>query len=232
VREASNNGDFSVMGESWLNSRLDIPADLNRDVTVDMFDLADIANEWMTGGNGFFHVSKADIVFQDDFEQGGSPLWGNESGGWQVIDGMYSASQPDNLPPTYTSLPFSNGDFAVQLDIKSVSDGGIWLRSHIEDGKKTGVLLVTGGFGGKGTGFYWLTLHSDSYSSALNKINDLFAQGDDIHLRIEVVGNTYSAYFNNDPNPVTFLQTDVFNAGNSALYSFSNQQFDNVEVRE
>ena len=71
-----------------------------------------------------------------------------------------------------------------------VRDGGIWLRSR---DNRNGVLLVTGGAGGTGTGLYWHVVQDGSYGPALNpSASGLFNTGDTIHLRVEVHGNQYA----------------------------------------
>lgn len=44
---------------------------------------------------------------------------------------------------TFASLT----DFTVDVDVNSLDDGGIWLRSSYNSGSLSGVLLVTGGWG-------------------------------------------------------------------------------------
>lgn len=169
-------------------------------------------------------------VFFDDFESGASSLWGNERGNWLAVNGNYGAQSPDNIPPTFSSLPFLLHDFAIEFDLNGVSDGGVWLRSNFEGANATGVLLVTGGWQRTGTGLYWHVVHDDGYTPALNEHPGLFTQGEDIHLRIDVSGNTYTAYFNHNPIPATTLTTDDFQAGYVGLYDYSDQRFDNIVV--
>ena len=169
-------------------------------------------------------------VFSDNFDGGPSPLWGNERGNWTSIGGGYASQNPDNIPPTFSSLPFLLRDFAIELDLYDVSDGGVWLRSDFEGANATGVLLVTGGWQRTGTGFYWHTVHDDRYSAALNENNGLFAQGDDIHLRVEVSGDTYWAYLNGVTEAATTLTTGDFVAGYVGMYDYSGQRFDNIVV--
>ncbi|MCX5654960.1 MAG: PEP-CTERM sorting domain-containing protein [Planctomycetota bacterium] len=171
-------------------------------------------------------AASAGIIFQDNFDGGASPLWNNESGSWTAIGGVYYAQTPLNL--CYNSLPFNLTDFAIELDVRSVSDGGIWLRS---DPAGNGVILITGGWDHSGGGLYWHTVQAFNSGMALNRSADLFQQGDNIHLRIEVQGDTYSAFFNGAATPATTLTTSEYPSGRVALYSWAAAQgFDNVVI--
>lgn len=169
-------------------------------------------------------------TFSDDFSSGASSLWGNECGSWIASSGVYYAQSPNNSPATYTSLPFNMTDFTIDTDINGVSDGGIWLRSSYNSGDINGVVLVTGGYGRSFTGLYWHVIQNCSCSSVINPVAGLFNQGDDVHVRVVVSGNQYSAYIGDSTTPVTTLYTDLFASGNVGLYDFSGQKFDNVRV--
>lgn len=167
-------------------------------------------------------------LFSDDFNSGASSLWGSESGSWFASGGEYQAQYPDNLPNAHSSLPFELQDFEFEVDINNVYDGGVWLRSHENTGSVgvSGVLLVS-----KGTGLYWHVVTGSSYGGILNSVGGLFAAGSDIHLRVTVSGDVYSAYLGSGTTPVTTLTTDVFSSGRVALYQYdSRQAFDNVAL--
>ena len=170
-------------------------------------------------------AASAGVIFQDPFDNGASPLWNNERGQWTASGGVYFAQQPANYPPTYSSLPFNLADLSIELDVNNISDGGIWLRS---DPDGNGVLLVTGGWQHTGTGLYWHIVHAFNAGPLLNEHAGLFQQGDNIHLRIEVQGDTYSAFLNGAASPATTLTTSEYSSGRVALYSFSSQSVDNV----
>ncbi|MEM9544182.1 MAG: PEP-CTERM sorting domain-containing protein [Cyanobacteria bacterium P01_E01_bin.42] len=178
-------------------------------------------------------------TFTDTFDSGASSLWGNERGNWTVTDGNYGATFPDDAPvnaSSSSSLPFLLSDFSVDLDINNIQDGGVWLRSAEDAGTalgRTGVLLVTGGLGGVGTGLYWhIVTDGNNAGSILNPIDGLFDPGiTDASIRVEVVGDTYSAFLNDSSTPVTTLVTDVFSSGQVALFnSNSGQTFDSFGV--
>jgi hypothetical protein len=174
---------------------------------------------------GLLAGSAGASIFTDDFNAGASPLWGNELGNWVASGGVYYAQSPSESPHTYSSLPFELQNFTIDVDINGVSDGGIWLRS---DGAGHGVLLVTGGWWTNGTGLYWHEMQNFyDAGPAYNVIDGLFSQGDNIHLHIEVVGDTYSAFLNGSTIPATTLVTSDYFSGKVALYDFSGQTFDN-----
>lgn len=169
--------------------------------------------------------TEAGIIFSDNFTPGPSPLWGNEIGNWTTSGGAYFAQSPSNNPTTYTSLPYSLGDLTIVEDINKVQDGGIYL--HAAD-SNNGVLLVTGGNNGTGTGLYWHIIQNGSFSSPLNEVTGLFTPGvSDIQLTVTVIGDVYSAYINGSTTPATTLTTSLFPTGKVGLYDFSGQTVSN-----
>ncbi len=177
--------------------------------------------------------SGATPIFSDNFDLGASALWGNEIGNWSDTGGVYNATAPGNYPNSHSSLPFELTDFAIDVDINNVSDGGIWLRSAEAPGTTVGVkgvLLVTGAGATGGTGLYWhLVSTGASYGSSLNVASGLFPAGGNPHIRVEVEGNTYKAFVNGATSPGTTLTTSAFTSGRVALYDYAAAQtFDNV----
>ncbi len=175
-------------------------------------------------------VAHARPAFTDNFDSGPSPLWGNELGGWTTAGGVYFATAPANNPTTYSLLPFVVGDGSIEMDIKGVSDGGVWVRCDAT--RSNGVLLVTGGHTQSGRGFYWHTVHNGGFSGILNESPAQFNQGDDIHIRVVAHADTYAVFINGSPTPATTLTTADFPTGRFGLYDFSGplQAFDNVSV--
>lgn len=172
------------------------------------------------------------IIFQDDFTAGPSPDWSNQLGAWTTQNGEYFATQPSNSPPTYTLLPDTLRNFVIEADIKAVSDGGIWCR--VDSTTQNGVLLVTGGNLQSGTGLYWHTITNGAYSGQMNQSPPQFVQGQDIHIRVVVSGDTYQAFVNGSSTPATTLTTSAYTTGQTGLYDFASpaQRFDNVVVIE
>ncbi len=178
---------------------------------------------------------KAGVIFSDNFNNGASPLWGDEIGSWSAAGGVYGATIPSNFPNAHSSLPFDLTDFTVDVDVNKLRDGGIWLRSTEEPGTTLGiegVLLVTGGNSGTGTGLYWhIVTDGSTYGSEFNPVNGLFISGvSDAHIQVVVSGDTYSAYVDGATTPATTLTTSAFSSGGVGLYDFSTQTFDNFVV--
>jgi hypothetical protein len=183
-------------------------------------------------------TADAQIIFTNNFDSGASPLWSNLRGAWFTSNGVYAASQPQNLPPNFTGLPFVLQNFAVSMDINQVADGGVWLRS--DPAGTNGVLLVTGGNGwgsgvrggNAGRSLYWHVITAANYNNPpkLNEVFNVFNPGvDNAHLRIEVIGNLYSVFLNGSTNAITTLveTNDTYSSGIVGLYDFSVQTFDN-----
>lgn len=182
--------------------------------------------------------ANADVIFQDDFNSGASPLWENELGDWSASGGVYNGLAPNNNPLTYSSLPFNLTDFRIDVDINKVVDGGIFFRSSGDTpNTRSGVLLVTGGEGNTGTGLYWHIIKDGDAGAILNPSESgLFESGvSNVSLRVAVQGNSYSAFLNGSTTPITTLITDEFSSGRVALYDYSifdesAQTFDNVKI--
>jgi subtilisin-like proprotein convertase family protein len=172
------------------------------------------------------------MLFSDSLTAAPSTLWGNEVGSWTTSGGSYRANLPNNAPPTYSSLPYNLRDFAVEFDIKNVHDGGIWLRSARSSsgylGVK-GVLLVfqTDNY----QKLYWHVVPDGSSFWPPPQNLAAVNYGNNPHVRIEVRGNTYSAYINGSSTPATVLNTSQFASGQVALYDYSGQSFANVSVQ-
>jgi len=179
------------------------------------------------------------VIFTDDFSDGASPLWNNARGNWTTSSGVYYASAPNNIPATFSGLPFVLQNFSVDVDINGVADGGIWLRS--DPAGTNGVLLVTGGNGwgsgsrgaNAGRSLYWHVITQANYNNPpiLNQAFNVFTNpgAENVHLRIEVDGNVYSAFVNGATTPTTTLvETNrTYASGHVGLYDFSTQTFDN-----
>jgi hypothetical protein len=184
----------------------------------------------------------ATVLFFDDFNSGASAAWGNQRGSWRVTSGVYDATFPSNSPLTYTDVTTfpSLTDFIIDVDVNSLNDGGIWLRSSISPtGVLNGVLLVTGGMSGANNGLYWHTFLNNSISGILNNGTQAGLQGTNHHLQVVVLGNTYSAYLDGASTPITSLTTNLFSSGAAGLYDRSpingassplGQTFDNFGI--
>ncbi len=173
-----------------------------------------------------------------DFETDPPPNWGNEHGNWKA-DGGYFAQSPTNSPATYSSLPWLFTNVVIEVDVRDVSDGGIFVRSiwdPVDNKAINGVLLLIGGNGHTGRGLYWHKFENKVDTGLINKSGILFSQGDDIHVKLEVKGNIYRAYVNGQTTPATTFVYDKLAMGYVGLYDFTgdeyghHQRFDNFQL--
>jgi hypothetical protein len=175
-------------------------------------------------------LAAAQTVLNDQFDKGPSALWGNERGAWTVfgsgLDGRYGATLPNNDPLTYSSLPYNFTDFAVTAVIRSVDDGGIWLRADAAG--QNGVLLVFA----RGD-IYWHRVIGGFINPREGLVNSAYARGSNITVQTTVVGNVYSAYLNGALTPTTTLNTPLAATGRVGLYDFtgSGHDYDSVQVQ-
>jgi hypothetical protein len=180
-----------------------------------------------------WNVSALAQVFIDTFEPSASPAWGNERGDWYASNGVYNARQPANSPLTYSSITALPDlvDFTVDINIRDVDDGGVFLRSTFTENGISGVLLVTGGWGHTGSSLYWHIVQNDSVGAPLAEATLPGFAGSDTHLRITVVGDTYSVFVNGAAQPATVFRNSMFTSGRVALYDYSGfQSTDRIEV--
>lgn len=157
--------------------------------------------------------------------------WGNERGNWTVSGGYYYAQNPTNSPPTYTALTSYAGltDFTIEVDINAFQDGGIWLRSDAT--ASNGVLLVTGGFSGSFNGLYWHVVNAGGYSGFLGATAySGTLQGEDVHLKVVVSGDTYKVFVNGSDTPLTTLVDSSFSSGYVGLYNYCGEKFDTFKL--
>ena len=70
----------------------------------------------------------------------------------------------------------------------------MWLRSSYTAGSISGVLLVTGGSIGSNKRLYWHTVVNGAFSRVQQPVGIPGLQDSNIQLRIDVVGDTYSAF--------------------------------------
>ncbi|MBL8879601.1 MAG: hypothetical protein JNG88_10825, partial [Phycisphaerales bacterium] len=80
---------------------------------------------------------------------------------------------------------------------------------------------------------YWHRNQGSGYNGAQNVAHNVYTAGQTLHLRIEVRGDTYTAWANDSPTPTTSLTTAEFPAGRIALLDgvAGNTAFDNVFIQ-
>ncbi len=180
---------------------------------------------------GLASVASATTLFFDDFNGGPDVAWSNQYGSWTVTSGgSYISLSPKSSNPTYSSintLPLLT-DFALDIDVNNLQHGGIFLRSTSRD---RGVALI---LRSNGT-IYWHKRSGGRWGSKLGEVFGVaeMAPGEDVSLRIEVIGVTYSVYLNGASAAVTTLTDYAYTGGYVALYDYSDSMtFDNVRVSD
>ena len=175
-----------------------------------------------------------------DSQQGADHWWNNERGNWVATDGAYAAGAPAATPATYSSFELPLNDCLIELDVTSTAfanynaNGGIWLRSQLTTpnapNHPNGVLLGFGSVYPGSTGdLFWQRWPNWPQNVATN----VYTPGAPIHLRVEVRGNTYTAYLNDSQTPTTTLTTPDYPSGSIALYdnSATGVAFDNLLIQ-
>jgi hypothetical protein len=105
-------------------------------------------------------------LFTDDFESGGSDLWIDKAGDWEVSDGTYGYRY--DIDPTrwgyYTQLPYYYEDFDMEVDMKidtaveNVNWAGLYFRFPVM-------------FGGRGQGGYLVYLRQNGELGLHNQLD-------------------------------------------------------------
>ena len=186
--------------------------------------------------------ARADTVFSDDFNSGAaSTAWSNTLGNWTADGSVYRAQQPNNFPNAHSFVSTfpSLTDFSVTVDVNAARDGGVWLRAHDAPTSAvgvTGVLLIFLNDGRLPNTLFWHEVTNgqgpEFYGSEHNIASNQFLGN--FSLRIEVQGNTYSAFVNGSSTPATTFISDKFTSGYVGLYDHNifraDQSFDNFQL--
>lgn len=194
------------------------------------------------------------LLFSDDFENVAKPEWGEEVGNWNTYNGTYLTDPPAKglSYSSVTSFPDLT-DFVVEFSMNNIRDGGVYLRSSVHpetypEVTSSGVMLIAGGGrfpGSDNNHLYWHILDSSDPFGMLNEGKFPNLVGNNFNIRVEVVGNTYSAFVDGGLGgawqppgiPLTTLVTDKYPSGSVALYSnvfmqfpYESQTFDNFAL--
>ncbi len=174
------------------------------------------------------------VVFFDDFNNGASPMWGNQVGNWTAQSGVYYAQNPWGA--TYTLLPYNLTDFTINVHVNGTSDGGIWLRSDAN--ADTALVLIIGGESHSGTGVYFHDRHNGDWYPPINMVGGLFSQGDNIHVTVVATGDLFEVYLNGSSSPVDSIVYNRLTSGYVGLYDNTgqghfaqDQSFDNFDLQ-
>ena len=171
------------------------------------------------------------------FDAGQNPAawWNDERGGWTVTDGVYAAAAPSLSPAAYNSFRLPQKDFAIEFDVVGASSGGVWLRSELGSPEPRGVLLAFHDvYAPAGAAdLYWTRWYGWGYQPPEGLALGAFDVGEDIHLRVEVRGDSYAAYLNDSPTPTTQFTTPDFPNGLIGLWdnAAGDTAFDNVLIQ-
>jgi pectate lyase len=180
--------------------------------------------------------ARADTVFSDDFNSGASPAWSNTLGNWSADGGVYRAQEPNNFPNAHSFVSTfpSLTDFSVTVDVNAARDGGVWLRASSDPTSSvgvTGILLIFLNDGRAPNTLFWHEVIG-SYGSEHNSVSNQFSGN--FSVRIDVQGNTYSAFVNGSSTPATTFVSNRFTSGYVGLYDHNifraDQSFDNFQL--
>jgi hypothetical protein len=183
-------------------------------------------------------LARADTVFSDDFNSplGASPAWSNTLGNWTADGDVYRAQNPNNFPNAHSFVSTFPAltDFSVTVDVNAVRDGGVWLRASDDPSSSvgvTGILLIFLNDGRAPNTLFWHEVIG-SYGSEHNSVSNQFLNN--FSLRIDVQGDTYSAFVNGSSTPATTFTSDKFTSGYVGLYDHNifraDQSFDNFQL--
>jgi len=184
---------------------------------------------------GMIFTAQAGIIFSDSFSSGegqADSLWNNEYA-FVVENGAYNAVFPNNNPLAVTTIKnLTVTDAVVDVDILGSVDGGIMLHTQglAGNGNMNGVLLVV-----KPESIYWHVVRNGGDWTSYNVSTLYAASGTDLHVTIQITGDTYEAkvYRLSDNQLVgqTTLVNSTYSSGGIGLYDYvAAQRFDNVEV--
>jgi hypothetical protein len=193
---------------------------MNRKMTLSLVFLMLLALLLCTTGPAWSGMRTA---FSNDFSQGLSPLWSNDSGNWGLQGGYYTGGY-------YTAIKgLILANITVDVDYYQVGDGGIWLRSAYNSGAVNGVILVT-----RSGDIYWHVFQNGSILSPTFRGYTGITWSAHPHVKVVVKGHTFSAYVDGNPTPVTsftYEDTDPqYYSGLVGLYNNGGTLFSKVVV--
>jgi hypothetical protein len=183
--------------------------------------------------------ARAATLFFDDFNSGAaSPAWSNTLGNWTADGDVYRAQSPNNFPNAHSFVSTfpSLTDFSVTVDVNTARDGGVWLRASSDPTSSvgvTGILLIFLNDGRAPNTLFWHEVIG-SYGSEHNSESNQFLGN--FSVRIDVQGNTYSAFVNGSSTPATTFVSNRFTSGYVGLYDHNifgaDQSFDNFRLSD
>lgn len=171
----------------------------------------------------------SEILLQEDFDDGIAQGFGNEIGDWKVIDGKYTARRGIFRFSTICDLDWT--DYSLEADFIKAKDGGFLIRARNDD---NGIILVVRP---SHNDIYWAEVcwtegKTRGWGAARHEVRALgYKSGQDLHVKVEVIGNEFKAYVNGEIK--TVFKSAEFPEPKVALYLYhqSGQYWDNVVVR-
>ncbi|MBK8268940.1 MAG: hypothetical protein IPK83_11805 [Planctomycetes bacterium] len=214
-------------------------------LTINSTNVIDSGTYRVTVTNPTNDVFSNEVTLQappvlDTFDSGPNPRWLGERGSWTIAGGGYSAGAPNLNPATYSSFMLPMTDFSVEFDVVRATyvgftgNTGVWLRSALTGFQPSGVLLSLGDLPPYNTGdVFWTRWNGNGYSAPEGVVQGLYNEGDTVHMRVDVRGNTYTAYINDATTPTTTLVTPDYPAGKIALFDNASTDtlFDNLFIQ-
>ncbi len=174
------------------------------------------------------NVSFSEILLREDFDDGIAQGFGNEIGGWEVIDGKYTATRGIFRFSSICDVDWT--DYSLEADFIKAKDGGFLIGTKDND---NGIVLVVRP---SDNDIYWtevsLTKGKTRGWGARYEVRVLgYEPGQDLHIKVEVRGGEFKAYVNGEIK--TVFESAEFPEAKVALYLYrqSEQCWDNVVVR-
>jgi len=162
------------------------------------------------------------ILFQENFDDGSTQGFGNDSGAWKVVDGKYTATAGTARFSTAGDLSWQ--DYTIEADYLNARDGGLLVRT--QDYKNLIALVIRPTY----NDISWNIRKGGNWGSGLNAATLGHQPGENLHVKIEVSGSQFKGYINGEL--ITTLETAEFPKGKIGLYLYSSgeQYWDNVVV--
>jgi hypothetical protein len=161
-------------------------------------------------------------LLQENFDDGVAQGFGNEAGGWKVIDGKYTATTGQFRFSTAGDLSWQ--DYVIEADYTNAQDGGLLVR--VQDFNNCISLVIRPNYNDVGFNIR----KNGIWGPGLGTVPLGHKAGSNIHVKIEVSGGDIQAYINGELK--TTLKTADFPKGKIGVYLFSpgNQYWDNIVV--
>ncbi|RLI27282.1 MAG: hypothetical protein DRO52_00605 [Candidatus Hecatellales archaeon] len=162
------------------------------------------------------------ILLEEDFNDGEAQAFGGETGGWKVVNGMYTAT----LGVFRFSLagePYWK-DYVVEADFIHARDGGLLVRAQDQD---NAIALIVKP---NNNSIYWHVRKNGNWGYVLESVALGHQPGENLHVKLVAEDGEFKAYVNGELK--TTLKTGEFPTGKIGLYLYTpqDQYWDNVKV--